>query len=216
MRAVLQLYRDTKEDANLIDQGSLTFVVIGGGATGVEAAGALAELAHNVMPHVYENPALAQGRVVLVDLGHAVLAPFSDDVHEYAAKQLQRRGVELKLGVSAKEIGSDHVKLSDGTTIDTHLTVWGGDCRPRRSGRARAGPGERRTHRRPARPYGRGHPNVYALGDFANVPSGDDPALPQLGSVAQQSGDWAAKNILAVAGERARSPSSTRTRGSWR
>jgi NADH dehydrogenase len=197
---VLQLYRDTNEDTNLIDQGSLTFVVIGGGATGVEAAGALGELAHDVMPHVYENPALAHGRVVLVDLGHAVLAPFSDEAHEYAAKQLRRRGVELKLGVSAKEIGSDHVTLSDGTTIDTHLTVWGGGLQAAPIG-ASAGLPQGRGGRIDVQPdlTVDGHPNVYALGDFANVPAGDDPVLPQLGSVAQQSGDWAAKNIIAVA-----------------
>ena len=197
---VLQLYRDTNENPNLIDQGSLTFVVIGGGATGVEAAGALGELAHDVMPHVYENPALAHGRVVLVDLGHAVLAPFSDEAHEYAAKQLRRRGVELKLGVSAKEIGSDHVTLSDGTTIDTHLTVWGGGLQAAPIG-ASSGLAQGRGGRIDVQPdlTVDAHPNVYALGDFANVPSGDDPVLPQLGSVAQQSGDWAAKNILAVA-----------------
>ena len=196
---VLKLYNDTNEDTNLIDQGSLTFVVIGGGATGVEAAGALAELAHNVMPHVYENPALAQGRVVLVDLGHVVLAPFSDEAHEYAAKQLRRRGVELKLGVSAKEIGSDHVTLSDGTTIDTHLTVWGGGLQAAPVG-ASSGVPQGRGGRIDVKPdlTVDGHPNVYALGDFANVPSGDDPVLPQLGSVALQSGDWAARNILAV------------------
>jgi NADH:quinone reductase (non-electrogenic) len=153
-----------------------------------------------VMPHVYENPALAHGRVVLVDLGHAVLAPFSDEAHEYAEKQLRRRGVELKLGVSAKEIGSDHVTLSDGTTIDTRLTVWGGGLQAAPIG-ASSGLAQGRGGRIDVQPdlTVDGHPNVYALGDFANVPSGDDPVLPQLGSVAQQSGDWAAKNILAVA-----------------
>jgi NADH:ubiquinone reductase (H+-translocating) len=204
---VLTLYRDTSENTNLIDQGSLTFVVIGGGATGVEAAGALAELAHDVMPHVYENPALAHGRVVLVDLGHAVLAPFSDEAHEYAAKQLRRRGVEIRLGVSAKEIGSDHVTLSDGTTLDTHLTIWGGGLQAAPIG-ASAGLPQGRGGRIDVEPdlTVAGHPNVYALGDFANVPAEDDPVLPQLGSVAQQSGDWAAKNILAGVAGKGREP----------
>ena len=123
---VLQLFKDASERPELVEEGALTFVVVGGGATGVEAAGALAELLHNVMPHVYEHLAIAGAKVILVDLGHTVLAPFSDEAHAYAAKQLQRRGVELKLGVSAKEIAADHVTLSDGTTLKTHLTVWGG------------------------------------------------------------------------------------------
>jgi NADH dehydrogenase len=211
---VLQLYRDTSENTNLIDQGSLTFVVIGGGATGVESAGALGELAHDVMPHVYENPALAHGRIVLVDLGHAVLAPFSDEAHEYAAKQLRTRGVEIRLGVAAKEIGSDHVTLSDGTTIDTHLTVWGGGLKAAPIG-AQSGLTQGRGGRIDVAPdlTVEGHPNVYALGDFANVPSGDDPVLPQLGSVAQQSGDWAAKNILADLQGESRQPFRYRDKG---
>ena len=211
---LLQLYRDTSENPNLLDQGSLTFVVIGGGATGVEAAGALGELAHDVMPHVHENPALAHGHVVLVDLGHAVLAPFSDEAHEYAAKQLGRRGVELKLGVSAKEIGSDHVTLSDGTTIHTHLTVWGGGLQAAPIG-ASSGLPQGRGGRIDVQPdlSVEGHPNVFVLGDFANVPSGDDPVLPQLGSVAQQSGDWAAKNILADVEGKSRKPFKYKDKG---
>ena len=211
---LLQLYRDTRENPNLLDQGSLTFVVIGGGATGVEAAGALGELAHDVMPHVHENPALAHGHVVLVDLGHAVLAPFSDEAHEYAAKQLGRRGVELKLGVSAKEIGSDHVTLSDGSTIHTHLTVWGGGLQAAPIG-ASSGLPQGRGGRIDVQPdlSVEGHPNVFVLGDFANVPSGDDPVLPQLGSVAQQSGDWAAKNILADVEGKSRQPFKYKDKG---
>jgi NADH:quinone reductase (non-electrogenic) len=211
---LLQLYRDTAENPNLLDQGSLTFVVIGGGATGVEAAGALGELAHDVMPHVHDNPSLAHGHVVLVDLGHAVLAPFSDEAHEYAAKQLGRRGVELKLGVSAKEIGSDHVTLSDGTTIHTHLTVWGGGLQAAPIG-ASSGLPQGRGGRIDVQPdlSVEGHPNVFVLGDFANVPSGDDPVLPQLGSVAQQSGDWAAKNILADVEGKSRKPFKYKDKG---
>jgi NADH dehydrogenase len=195
---VLQLFQDASANPELVDEGALNIVVIGAGATGVESAGALAELVHDVMPHLYEHLAIAGARVILVDLGHTVLAPFSDEAHAYAAKQLQRRGVELKLGVSAKEIAADHVTLSDGTTIKTHLTVWGGGLMaaplssqlgltPGRGGRLDVQPDLTVE----------GLPGVYALGDFANIPSGDERGLPQLGSVAQQAGDWAAQNILA-------------------
>jgi NADH dehydrogenase len=204
---VLQLFQDASTKPELVDQGALNFVVVGGGATGVESAGALAELVHNVMPHVYEQLAIAGARVILVDLGHAVLAPFSDEAHAYAAKQLQRRGVELKLGVSAKEIAADHVTLSDGTTIKTHLTVWaGGLMAAPLSAQLGLTPG--RGGRLDVQPdlTVEGFPGVYALGDFANIPSGDERGLPQLGSVAQQAGDWAARNILAgVEGKTAQS-----------
>jgi NADH dehydrogenase len=195
---VLQLFQDASERPELVDEGALTFVVVGGGATGVEAAGALAELLHNVMPHVHEHLAIAGARVILVDLGHTVLAPFSDEAHAYAAKQLQRRGVELKLGVSAKEIAADHVTLSDGTTLKTHLTVWGGGLMAAPLS-AQSGVSPGRGGRLDVQPdlTVEVSPHVYALGDFANIPSGSDDALPQLGSVAQQAGDWAAQNIVA-------------------
>jgi NADH dehydrogenase len=195
---VLQLFQDASAKPELVDEGALTFVVVGAGATGVETAGALAELVHDVMPHVHPHLAVAGARVILVDLGHAVLGPFSDDAHGYAAKQLQRRGVQLRLGTSAKEIGPGHVTLSDGTTIRTHLTVWGGGlmAAPLAAG---SGCSQGRGGRIDVEPdlTVEGFPSVYALGDVANIPGADDQPLPQLGSVAQQAGDWAGRNILA-------------------
>jgi NADH dehydrogenase len=195
---VLQLFQDASTKPELVEEGALNVVVVGAGATGVESAGALAELVHNVMPHVYEHLSVAGARVILVDLGHAVLPAFSDEAHSYAAKQLQRRGVEIKLGVSAKEIAADHVALSDGTTVNTHLTVWGGGLMAAPIG-AKSGLTQGRGGRIDVRPdlTVEGFPEVYALGDFANISGADQNELPQLGSVAQQSGGWAAKNILA-------------------
>jgi NADH:quinone reductase (non-electrogenic) len=204
---VLQIFQDASTRPELAEEGALTFVVVGGGATGVESAGALGELVHDVMPHVHERLAIAGARVILVDLGHAVLAPFSDEAHTYAAKQLQRRGVQLKLGVSAKEIAADQVTLSDGTTHKTHLTVWGGGLMAAPLA-AKSGLTQGRGGRIDVEPdlTVEGFPGVYALGDFANIPYGDEPALPQLGSVAQQGGDWAARNILADIEGKSRRP----------
>jgi NADH dehydrogenase len=193
----LQLIEDARAKPELVDEGALTFVVVGAGATGVETAGALAELVHEVMPHVHPHLAVAGAQVILVDLGHAVLGPFSPDAHDYAAMQLQRRGVQLRLGTSAREIGPGHVTLSDGTTIATHLTIWGGGlmAAPLAAG---ANLSQGRGGRIDVQPdlTVEGFPSVYALGDLANIPDADDQALPQLGSVAQQAGDWAGRNIL--------------------
>ena len=195
---VLEVYRDAADNPELVERGALTFVIVGGGPTGVETAGALAELVHNVMPHRHERLATAHPRVVLVDLGHAVLAPFSDAAHTYTADQLRRRGVELRLGTSATEIDADRLTLSDGTVIPTRLVVWGGGvtAAPLAS---RAGLPQGRGGRIDVRPdlTVPGFPRVYALGDLANTPGGDEAALPGLGSVAQQAGRWAADNILA-------------------
>jgi len=155
------------------------------------------ELVHDVLPHVHPPLAVAGARVILVDLGHALLAPFSDEAHTYAARQLQRRGVQLKLGTSAKEVAAGRVTLSDGSTIPTHLTVWGGGLMAAPLA-ASAGLSQGRGGRIDVRPdlTVDGFPAVYALGDFANIPAADEQALPQLGSVAQQAGDRAGRNIL--------------------
>ena len=204
---ILQLVDDASAKPELVDQGALTFVVVGAGATGVETAGALAELVHDVMPHVHPHLAVAGTQVLLVDLGHAVLGPFSDDAHNYAARQLQRRGVQLRLGTSAKEIGPGHVVLSDGTAVPTHLTVWGGGLMAAPLAAASGLPQGHggRIEVLPELTVD-GFPAVYALGDLANIPDGDDQALPQLGSVAQQAGDRAGRNILAGVRGEARQP----------
>jgi NADH dehydrogenase len=195
---VVQLFRDAAADPDLIARGALTFVVVGGGPTGVETAGALAELVYDIMPHRHQRLATAGARIILIDLGHVVLGPFSADAHTYAAKQLQRRGVQIRLGTSATEIGPDHLTLNDGTRIKTHLVVWGGGVMAAPLA-ARSGLPQGRGGRIDVQPdlTVPSNSNVYALGDFANTPYGDDTALPGLGSVAQQAGDWAARNILA-------------------
>ncbi|MBG0564593.1 NAD(P)/FAD-dependent oxidoreductase [Actinoplanes aureus] len=195
---LLELFRDAAAKAELIDDGALTFVVVGGGPTGVETAGALAEIVHDVMPHVYPHLAIAGARVILVDLGHTVLTAFSDDAHGYAVKQLKRRGVELRLGVPVKEVTADGVTLNDGTEIKTRLVVWGGGQMAAPLA-FRSGLPQGRGGRIDVRPdlTVPGFPKVYALGDIANIPAADGEALPQLGSVAQQAGDWAAGNIIA-------------------
>jgi len=211
---VLQLFQDAAAKPELVDEGALNFVIVGGGCTGVETAGALAELVHDVMPHVYEHLAVAGAKVILVDLGHALLAPFSDRAHAYTAQQLQRRGVQIRLGVSATEVAEDHVALSDGTTIKTHLVVWGGGEMAAPLA-ARSGLAQGRGGRISVRPdlTVEGFPEVYAIGDFANIPFGDEPALPQLGSVAAQAGDWAGGNIVADFERAGRQPFHYRDKG---
>jgi NADH:ubiquinone reductase (H+-translocating) len=204
---VLQLFADVAEHPELIDEGALTFVVVGAGATGVEIAGALAELAHDVMPVLYADVDVSAARVIVVDRGNEPLGAFSEAAHAYAAKQLDHRGVELMLGSGVTEVAVDHVKLSGDVTIGTHLTVWGGGEMAASvvgSSGLPIGRGGRVTIQPDLTVEG--FPGVYALGDAANVEDADGEPLPQLGSVAQQSGQWAAGNILADLTEHERTP----------
>jgi NADH:ubiquinone reductase (H+-translocating) len=194
---ILEVFEAADRDPSRIDQGALTFVVVGGGPTGVELAGALADLIAETMTVEYHDLAVTAAQIHLVDLGHTLLGPFSDRAHDYAAKVLGRKGVRLHLGVAVTQVGAGHVSLADGSTIRTRCVVWGGGIK--------APPVAASS----GLPRGRGGridilpdlsiadaPGVYVAGDIANIPSPDGHTHPQLGSVALQSGVWAAENVL--------------------
>ncbi|MFW6112967.1 MAG: NAD(P)/FAD-dependent oxidoreductase [Thermodesulfobacteriota bacterium] len=194
---ILQVFEDADRDPKLVDKGALNFVIVGGGPTGTEMAGALAEMINSTMTQEYRDLAVTAARVYLIDHGHAVLGPFSERAHEYAARVLKRDGVQIRLGTAVKEVGPGHVVLSDGTRIDTHVTVWGGGLMAAPLA-AKTGLPQGRGGRIDVRPdlTVEGFPGVYALGDFANIPSPGGGTLPQLGSVALQTGYWTAQHIL--------------------
>jgi len=195
---VLEAFEEAEKDPSTIEMGGLNFVVVGAGATGTEIAGALADLIRDVMPSRFHDEQLSKARVVIVDAGDAVLGPFSPKAHEYASKVLTERGVELKLGTKVKEITADHVVLSDGDTIDTRCVIWGGGLQAAplagASGLSQGRGGRIDVHEDLTV---EGFPGVFVVGDIANIPSDDGRAFPQLGSVALQAGQWAAKNIVA-------------------
>jgi NADH:ubiquinone reductase (H+-translocating) len=195
---ILAVFEEADRDPAVIDQGALNFVIVGGGPTGVETAGALADLIRDTMAAEFDELAVTAARIHLVDLGHTLLGPFSDDAHEYVAKVLGRKGVRLHLGTAVSEIGPGHATLADGTTIRTRCVIWGGGIKAPELA-ASAGMPQGRGGRIEVLPdlTVEGLPGVYAVGDVANIPSPDGGAHPQLGSVALQSGQWAADNLLA-------------------
>src|SRR5512133_2547443 len=195
---ILGVFEDADRDPGLINQGALNFVVIGGGPTGVEVAGALADLIHDTMSAEYHHLAVTAAQIHVVDLGHTLLGAFSDRAHDYVAKVLAKKGVRLHLGVAVTEIGPGHVTLADGSSIRTRCVIWGGGIMaPSVAGAA--GLPQGRGGRIDVQPdlTVDGAPGVYAIGDVANIPSPDGDAHPQLGSVALQSGVAAADNLIA-------------------
>jgi NADH:ubiquinone reductase (H+-translocating) len=195
---VLALFERVSREPALADEGALTFVVVGGGPTGVEVAGALADLIHDTMAAEYRDVSVTAAQIHIVDRAHTLLGPFSEKTHDYVAKVLNRKGVHLHLGVGVTEVGPGHVALSDGATIRTHCVVWGGGIKgPVLAGAA--GVAQGRGGRIDVAPdlTVPGAEGVYAVGDAANIPAPDGTAHPQLGSVALQSGTWAAGNALA-------------------
>ena len=208
------MFEAADRDPSLVDRGALNFVVVGGGATGVETAGALADMIHWTMTVEYRDLAVKEARVHLVDIGHQLLGPFSERAHDYAFKVLTRKGVELHLDTKVTEVTPQGVILGDGSQIATRCVVWGGGI---------AAPGLAAAAGVPQGHGGRievqpdltveGFPRVYAIGDVANIPGPDGQPFPQLGSVALQSGQWAAKNLLAEFGGETRQPFKYKDKG---
>jgi len=195
---ILGLFEAVDRDPTLVQRGALNFVIVGGGPTGVEVAGALADMINVTVPAEYRNLDASTARIHLLDYGDTLLRAFSDKAHGYVAEVLQERGVVLNLGTGVKEVGTGHARLSDGTVLASRCVVWGGGITGAPiAAHSGASPGRGGRIEVEADLTLSGSPGVYVVGDIANIPGPDDKALPQLGSVALQSGKWAADNIVA-------------------
>jgi NADH:ubiquinone reductase (H+-translocating) len=123
---ILAVLESADRDPSLIAKGALNFVIVGAGPTGAEMAGTLGDMTHRMLKDVYKDLDLSKAQIFLVDLGHSVLSTFSQKSQVYAARMLEQRGVQVRLGTAAKEVTSGHVLLSDGTRIPTCTVIWAG------------------------------------------------------------------------------------------
>ncbi|MGZ4258942.1 MAG: NAD(P)/FAD-dependent oxidoreductase [Solirubrobacteraceae bacterium] len=195
---ILGIFEQVDRDPKLIERGALNFVIVGGGPTGVEVAGAIADMLSVTVPATYQDLDAGAAQIHLLDYGDALLKPFSDKAHGYVAKVLEEKGVKIHLGTGVKAVATGHALLSDGSTVATRCVIWGGGIKAAAvaaDGGLAQGRGGRVDVQGDLTLAG--HPGVYVIGDIANIPEAGAGALPQLGSVALQSGHWAADNIRA-------------------
>lgn len=186
---ILAAFEDADRNPSLIDDGALNFVIVGAGPTGTELAGALADMIERVLPTMYSDMAVKRACIYLIDHGQAPLGHFSKKSQAYATSVLQKRGVILKLGYKVLEVTDSSVILSDNSTISTRCVVWAGGIKAVELTTLASGPSGRIAVL-PDLTVAK-YPGIYAIGDIANISD-----LPQLASVAQQSGQHAALNIL--------------------
>jgi NADH dehydrogenase len=194
---VLQKWEATDRKPELAKDGALNIVVVGGGPTGVESAGALIELYRGEFSKDYPSLPQEHARIVLVEAGDELFAMFKKSLRTYTKKALEDRGVEVQLGETVASVAPTRVTLKSGKEIEAHTLVWGAGLV--------ANPiveslGVELEHgkRIPTEPdLGvKGHPEVFAVGDIAWITdTGTSTVLPQLGSVALQAGERAGENI---------------------
>src|SRR5687768_2595836 len=122
---LLRQFELAENDPAVIEQGALTVVVVGGGPTGVEMAGALHELFKHVLVHDFPDLDVDQARVVLLEATDHLLAPFHPSSRKHALDILRRRGVEVRLGQAMERATPDEVVLKDGTVVPTRTLIWG-------------------------------------------------------------------------------------------
>jgi NADH dehydrogenase len=167
--------------------------VIGGGATGVELAGSLADLRNIALANSYPEIDRARVHVSLIERAPALLAPFHPALREYTRRQLVKRGVDVRLDAAIAKITGDQVLLADGTALPSDITVWaagvaapagitGWGVPQAAGGRIRTSPDLRVT----------GYGDIFAIGDIALI---DGQPLPQLAQPALQMGKHAASQI---------------------
>ncbi len=192
---------------------ALRFVIVGGGPTGVEYAGALSELVRGPLARDY--PALAgQSSIVLLEASDRLIGGLPRRLGDYAAKRLARMQVEVKLESAVAGVEAAGARLADGTEIAAETVVWTAGVRGapeaerwglpvERDGLVRVQP----TLQVP------GHPDVYVVGDLARFDDEDGEPLPMLAQVAMQGGERAADNIRRSLGEEPALPFEYRDKG---
>jgi NADH dehydrogenase len=194
---VLNCFEDTERDPALVDGGALTVVIVGGGPTGVETAGMLAELFTKVLPKGYRRADVSRARVIVIEMGTELLANFRPASRENARETLADRGVDVRFGERVAEVSARGVRLESGEEVMTRTVVWTAGVRPNpladllglqqgAGGRIQVEPDLSVPER----------PEVFVIGDLAASQSRSGQLLPQLAPVAMQAGTHAGEQVL--------------------
>lgn len=175
----------------------LTFVVVGGGPTGIETAGAIYELYNHVLDQEFSSEDL-RAKVVLVEMQSSILNAYPERLRKSARSQLESLGVEIKLGFRVTKVGKGYVELSDGLVIKTHTMIWSvgveGTSLADMLGEE-LGPGNRVRVERTMQVEG--SEDIFCIGDMSYLEDRNGNPYPQVIPVAQQQAGLAANNILA-------------------
>lgn len=199
-RQIRQRLLSAFERAELLDDPAarralLTSVIVGGGPTGVEMAGAISELGRYMIARDFRNLAHDEPRVLLVEAGPRILAAFAEKLSTYAAGYLAKVGVEIRTRCSVTAITKDSVTIA-GEVVPAGTVVWGAGVKPSEAGRW-LGLGDKTGGKVPVRAdlSVEGFAHIYAIGDTAYALGEDGQPLPALAQVAKQQGIHIGKGL---------------------
>jgi NADH dehydrogenase len=175
----------------------LTFVIVGGGATGVEMAGAIAEVARRTLQHDFRRIDPRKSRIILIEAGPRLLPTFPEALSDYARRSLESMGVEVALNRKVIGCGADGVTL-DGGRIEAATVIWAAGvvaspaamwigAEHDRAGRIKVNPDLTVP----------GHPDIFAAGDTASILDRDGKAVPGIAPAAKQMGSYVGGVIAA-------------------
>ena len=206
------------EEAERLDDpeglgGLLNFTVIGGGPTGVELAGAVAEIARRTLRRDFRRIDPASSRVILIEAGPRLLPTLPADLSRYARATLEKMGVEVHMGTPVSDVSADGVRLGDAW-IPSRTVIWAAGVAASPLGQGLGAPTDRAGRVEVLSDLSLpGHPEVFVVGDLALVRGADGHALPSLAPVAIQEGRLAARNIVRRLGGQATQPFHYHDRG---
>jgi NADH dehydrogenase len=191
----------------------LTFVVIGGGPTGVELAGALGEMSRFTLARDFRHIDPTLARVILVEAGPRILPSFPESLARHATRDLESLGVQVWTSSAVTGVDAEGVQVG-AERIAAHTTLWAAGVQASGLGRALGAPLDRVGRVQVAPDLSLpGHPDVFVIGDLAHVAGPDGKPLPGVAPVAMQQGRFAARAILADLAGRPRGAFRYRDRG---
>jgi NADH dehydrogenase len=194
-RVLLSFERAEREADPARRAALLTFVIVGGGPTGVELSGAIAELAHQNLPGEYRHIDTRKARVVLIEAGPRILPSFTEDLSAYAHASLERLGVEIQLGQAVRECSDQGVIYGD-QPLAAKVILWAAGVRASAAA-AWAGLPADNAGRALVEPdlTAPGHPEIFVIGDTATISAWHGKPVPGIAPAAKQQGTHVARTI---------------------
>jgi NADH dehydrogenase len=195
-RRILLAFEHAEREADpVLREALLTFVIVGGGPTGVELAGAIAELAHHNLPQEFRNIDTRRARIVLIEAGPRILPSFTPELSAYAKAALELLGVTVELGRPVSACDADGVVYGD-VRLGSKVILWAAGVRASAAASWLGAPADN-ANRVKIEPdlTVPGHPEIFAIGDTATIAAWHGKPVPGIAPAAKQQGNHVAATI---------------------